>query len=240
LWYGSRPIKIERIPLELLFLLLENGGKLVSRTQIVAKLWGGNVFLDSERSINTAVRKIRRALGDDSRHPQFVETVVGQGYRFIAPLVPECQVQNNYLDIRSGTLRQEIDRTEDNEIRLRSFSVETISATAVLTCEVVVDNLPLGRLPLLELGLPSGVTLPIESKDRLLLKLRGVGIALTAQAAQALHAFSISVLQNGSRPAATETFSPSEEARQKQILQFTTQVFDPSNNVNPAREPTAS
>ena len=69
---GSRTIKLERIPLELLFLLLEHREKLVSREQIVARLWCDESFMDTERSINTAVRKIRRALGDDPRHPRFV------------------------------------------------------------------------------------------------------------------------------------------------------------------------
>src|SRR5215468_7111522 len=94
LWCGNRPIKLERLPLELLFLLLENRGKLVTRTQIVGKLWGDNVFLDTERSINTAVRKIRKALDDDSRHPQFVETVVGRGYRFVAASAPSNPAQD--------------------------------------------------------------------------------------------------------------------------------------------------
>lgn len=76
---GNRTIKLERIPLELLFLLLEHRGKLVNREEIVARLWCDDSFLDTECSINTAVRKIRKALGDDPRHPRFLETVVGKG-----------------------------------------------------------------------------------------------------------------------------------------------------------------
>jgi DNA-binding winged helix-turn-helix (wHTH) protein len=81
---GQR-IKLEKIPMEVLVLLVRNAGILVNRTEIHAALWGSDVFVDEGAAINTAVRKIRRALGDDVAHPRFIETVVGKGYRFIAP-----------------------------------------------------------------------------------------------------------------------------------------------------------
>jgi DNA-binding winged helix-turn-helix (wHTH) protein len=84
---GQR-IKLEKIPMEALVLLVRNAGILVNRTEIHAALWGSDVFVDQDAAINTAVRKIRRALGDDAEHPRFIETVVGKGYRFIAPLEP--------------------------------------------------------------------------------------------------------------------------------------------------------
>ena len=70
--------------MELLILLVERRGELVSREEIAARLWGKEVFVDIEHSINTAVRKVRQALRDDSEKPRFVETVVGKGYRFAA------------------------------------------------------------------------------------------------------------------------------------------------------------
>src|SRR5262245_25171333 len=72
--------------MELLILLVSRKGALVSREEIVGRLWGPEVFVDSEHGINTAVRKIRRALNDDPERPQFVETVVGKGYRFVFPV----------------------------------------------------------------------------------------------------------------------------------------------------------
>jgi DNA-binding winged helix-turn-helix (wHTH) protein len=82
---GQR-IKLEKIPMEVLALLAQKAGILVNRTEIQAALWGSDVFVDQDAAINTAIRKIRRALGDDAEHPRFVETVVGKGYRFIASL----------------------------------------------------------------------------------------------------------------------------------------------------------
>jgi TolB-like protein/DNA-binding winged helix-turn-helix (wHTH) protein/Flp pilus assembly protein TadD len=83
---GGRVLKLERIPMELLLLLVEERGQLVSRDRIVDKVWGKDVFLDTDNSINAAVRKVRQVLKDDTEHPRFVQTVTGRGYRFIAPV----------------------------------------------------------------------------------------------------------------------------------------------------------
>lgn len=73
-------------PVELLLLLVERTGKIVTREQIVERIWGKDVFLDTDNSINGAIRKIRQALKDDPEQPRFIQTVTGQGYRFIAPI----------------------------------------------------------------------------------------------------------------------------------------------------------
>ncbi|PYX35565.1 MAG: hypothetical protein DMG74_01175 [Acidobacteria bacterium] len=79
-------LKLEKIPMELLIFLVARKNQLVSREEIIEKLWGNNVFVDSEHGVNTAIRKIRHAIGDDPDQPKFIETVVGKGYRFIAPV----------------------------------------------------------------------------------------------------------------------------------------------------------
>ena len=85
---AGRILKLERKPMELLILLATRNGQLVTRTEIAQRFWGTEVFVDTEHGINTAVRKIRHALGDDSENPRFVQTVTGKGYRFSAPIVP--------------------------------------------------------------------------------------------------------------------------------------------------------
>lgn len=84
----GRAIKLDRTPLELLFLLVENAGALVTREEAVERVWGKGVFIEAETSLYTAVRKIRRALGDDTGEPQFVQTVSRKGYRFIPEVEP--------------------------------------------------------------------------------------------------------------------------------------------------------
>lgn len=81
---GGRVVRLEKLPMELLILLAERGGELVSRDEIAERLWGKGKFLDIDHGINTAIRKIRVVLRDDPEKPRFVETVVGKGYRFAA------------------------------------------------------------------------------------------------------------------------------------------------------------
>jgi serine/threonine protein kinase/tetratricopeptide (TPR) repeat protein/DNA-binding winged helix-turn-helix (wHTH) protein len=81
------PLKLEPIPLELLLFLVERRGELVTREQIVERVWGKDVFLDTDNSINGAISKIRQVLRDDAEHAQFVQTVTGRGYRFVAPII---------------------------------------------------------------------------------------------------------------------------------------------------------
>lgn len=83
---GSGPIRLERQPMDLLIMLVERRGQLVSRDDIIERLWGKDVFVDVETGVHTAVRKIRRALRDSTDEPAFIETVSGKGYRFIAPV----------------------------------------------------------------------------------------------------------------------------------------------------------
>ncbi|AMY11856.1 Dye resistance protein [Luteitalea pratensis] len=80
------PLRLEKLPMEVLILLVQRAGTLVLRSELRATLWGPDVYVEYDSAINTAVRKIRRTLGDDADHPRFVETVVGKGYRFIAPV----------------------------------------------------------------------------------------------------------------------------------------------------------
>lgn len=82
----GRRLKLERKPLELLVLLVTKHGQVVTRNEIAQCLWEREVFVDIERGINTAIRKIRLVLGDSSDLPRFVQTVSGSGYRFIAPV----------------------------------------------------------------------------------------------------------------------------------------------------------
>jgi len=83
---GGRVLKMERIPMEILLFLVEQRGQLVSRQQIAERIWGEKVFLDTDNSINGAIRKIRSILKDDAEEPRFIQTVTGKGYRFMAPV----------------------------------------------------------------------------------------------------------------------------------------------------------
>jgi TolB-like protein/DNA-binding winged helix-turn-helix (wHTH) protein len=80
----GRALRLPRIPMEVLRLLLEQRGNLVTRDEIIERIWGREVFVDTDNSINAAVRKIRQVLKDDADEPRFIQTVPAKGYRFVA------------------------------------------------------------------------------------------------------------------------------------------------------------
>lgn len=103
--------KLEKLPMELLILLAQRPGQLVTRAQIAEHLWrqdayvdadgairlfaidfwGKDTTVDGDAAIDTVVRKIRRVLGDDAEKPRYVETVGGEGYRFVGPSIVSCE-----------------------------------------------------------------------------------------------------------------------------------------------------
>ena len=74
-------------PFQLLAMLLERPGQLVTREEICQKLWSADTFVDFDHSLGTAINKIRDVLNDSAAEPRFVETLPRRGYRFIAPVV---------------------------------------------------------------------------------------------------------------------------------------------------------
>lgn len=77
-------IKVQERPFQILAALLARPGEVVTREEIQRKLWPADTFVDFEHSINTAVNKLRAALGDDTENPRFIETLPRYGYRLIA------------------------------------------------------------------------------------------------------------------------------------------------------------
>jgi TolB-like protein/DNA-binding winged helix-turn-helix (wHTH) protein/Tfp pilus assembly protein PilF len=83
--HGVR-VKLHGQPVEILTLLLDRSGTMVTREELQQRLWPGNTFVDFESSLNAAVKRLRAALSDSPEKPKFVETLARRGYRFIAPI----------------------------------------------------------------------------------------------------------------------------------------------------------
>jgi DNA-binding winged helix-turn-helix (wHTH) protein len=88
--HGSR-IRLRDQPWQVLAMLLEHPGRVVSREDLQRRLWPHDVIVDFENNLNTAIGRLREALGDSADHPRFIETLPRRGYRFVAPVshVPE-------------------------------------------------------------------------------------------------------------------------------------------------------
>ena len=82
----GRKLKLQEKPFQILTILLERPGRVVSREELVKRLWPDDTFVDFERGLNTAIRKLRSALGDSAEKPHYIETVARRGYRFIGTL----------------------------------------------------------------------------------------------------------------------------------------------------------
>jgi TolB-like protein/DNA-binding winged helix-turn-helix (wHTH) protein/Flp pilus assembly protein TadD len=87
-------VKLHGQPFQILALLLERPGELVTREEIRGKLWAGDTFIDFEHSVNSSVKRLREALGDAAEHPRYIETLPRHGYRFIAPVEPAPPVSS--------------------------------------------------------------------------------------------------------------------------------------------------
>ena len=79
-------MRLQGQPFQVLALLLERAGEVVTREELQQKLWPSDTFVDFDHSLNTAINKVREALGDSASSPRYVETLARRGYRFIAPV----------------------------------------------------------------------------------------------------------------------------------------------------------
>ena len=79
-------LRLQEQPFQLLALLLERAGDVVTREELRQKLWPADTFVDFDHSLNTAVNKLRETLGDSASSPRYIETLARRGYRFIAPV----------------------------------------------------------------------------------------------------------------------------------------------------------
>ena len=175
----GRRVKLERKPMELLIFLVSRREQLVSRQEIVGKLWGSDLFIDTEPNISNIVRKIRTALGDDSAKPRYLETVVGKGYRFVGPL-RVLDARYSQSDFASGVVRAAVPEKTGGWSERTSLAVLPLKLLGRATddygvCLGFADALVarLGNLPGVDvlptsavLSMPAGVT-PTDAASRL-------------------------------------------------------------------------
>jgi len=91
---AGRRVSLQEQPFRLLMLLLEHPAEIIPRDELRRKLWG-ETYVDFEEGLNTAIRKLRDALGDSASNPRFIETLPRRGYRFIAPTELAREVPTN-------------------------------------------------------------------------------------------------------------------------------------------------
>jgi DNA-binding winged helix-turn-helix (wHTH) protein len=164
-------VLLEKIPMEVLIVLAQHAGALVDRDSIHAALWGADVFVDRDAAINTAMLKVRRALRDNADRPQFVETIVGKGYRFVAPVSARgapgqrpryCVMRGTHM-FTLGTGDNLLGRDPAAEVRIDHPSVSRRHARiAISSRRAVLEDLKSRNGTFVNCR---GITSPIELHD---------------------------------------------------------------------------
>jgi TolB-like protein/DNA-binding winged helix-turn-helix (wHTH) protein len=140
LWKQGRRVRLREQPCRILSILLEERGAVVTREELTKRLWSEGTFVDFDHSLNTAVMRLREALGDSSDHPRFIETLPRHGYRFIAQVEEVPPVDARRAD--SGN-----DRPPEND------SLVTASAERVVPSSKTNSPLRFTKRTLLIAGL---------------------------------------------------------------------------------------
>jgi cholera toxin transcriptional activator len=121
---GKR-LQLQGQPLQVLLLLLARPGELVSRTEIHQRLWPDGTFVDFDHGLNTAINKIREALGDSASSPRFVETLARRGYRFIAPVEVVNEIPAAVVEASGAAIvRAENDAAASSSLRTERAAAE--------------------------------------------------------------------------------------------------------------------
>src|SRR5665213_3884159 len=123
-------IKLSAQPFQVLLMLIERPGELLTREEISRELWPDGTFVDYEHGVNSAVNRIREALGDTASNPRFVETLARRGYRFVAPV--ERTGSEAVADVAEEPKARLLDRVLASEEELPKVSYRVVQTLFVL------------------------------------------------------------------------------------------------------------
>ena len=122
LYKAGRKIRLQVQPFHVLAILLERPGEVVTRKELQERLWPADTFVDFEHSLNTAIKKLRQALGDDKKKPRFIETLPKRGYRFL-------------VDVKRPAALNERRRGREHESTAKAAASGLVGHVARIECE---------------------------------------------------------------------------------------------------------
>src|SRR5579863_6262346 len=143
--HGLR-LKLPEQPFQVLSVLLENPGEIVTRDDLRSRLWPGDTFVDFDHGLNNAVMRLREVLGDSSENPRFVETIPRRGYRFIAPVagplipVPSATREEDHGPAQATRQQQieppDLDSRSESGITREELSAPRLTILAIVALVV--------------------------------------------------------------------------------------------------------
>jgi len=148
LYKAGRKIKLQVLPFQALALLLERPGEVITREEFEKRLWPGDTFVDFDHSLNTAIKKLRQALGDDNKKPRFVETLPKRGYRFIGTVEQAAKASAPAKALASASSRvgQVAKLCGDGALSLALVSVDDETAAEREKLDAANDDVGLSLL----------------------------------------------------------------------------------------------
>jgi len=133
----GRRVKLQEQPFQVLLHLVQRPGQVVTREELQQGVWCADTFVDFDHGVNTAIKKIRLALGDSAENPQFIETLPRKGYRFIAPVM-----------ISDGTIQAAAPERQSRWLLVAIGSAALLGALALwLFAEKRIRQTPLTIIP---------------------------------------------------------------------------------------------
>src|SRR5713226_6451832 len=134
----AKAILLREQVLQVLQLLVERGGKIVTREEIKAKLWPNDTVVDFDHSINATIKTLRRALGDSADNPRYIETLARRGYRLMLPIEYLESVPGTALEKAQEQREQSAAEMSENAARVqRQVKPHWWKAALVLACAVI-------------------------------------------------------------------------------------------------------
>src|SRR5437660_6769461 len=147
LYKARSKIKMQVPPFQVLAVLLERPGEVVTREEFEKRLWPGDTFVDFEHSLNTAIKKLRQALGDDKKKPRFVETLPKRGYRFIGKVEQAARIST---PTKAPTTTSKVGRVaklcSESQLSFTLVSVDEETATEREKLDAANDDVGLSLL----------------------------------------------------------------------------------------------
>jgi TolB-like protein/DNA-binding winged helix-turn-helix (wHTH) protein/Tfp pilus assembly protein PilF len=134
--HGIR-IKLQEQPCQILAILLEHRGEMVTREELQRRLWPSDTFVDFDHSLNTAVMRLREALNDSSENPRFIETLPRRGYRFVAPVEEKSVSLTETIQAQTGEVS-----VSESALAKNSLALPPLSPGLPATAGKEVGRLP--------------------------------------------------------------------------------------------------
>ena len=153
-------IKLQGQPFEILVMLLERPGELVTREELQQRLWPTDTFVDFDHGVNAAINRLREALGDSAENPRFVETIPRRGYRFVAPVESQTAAPRSSI-VPTPDPNPESDPRATEAASRSDGRRRLVWAAVVVVLAVLVATLSFSRVR--RLLLPPGGTAHIQS-----------------------------------------------------------------------------